>query len=419
MVRTIGRLKPLAVSRAKRPGLHPDGGGLYLQITKAGVRSWLFRFMLNGKARAMGLGPFPDISLSEARASALECRRLRREGIDPIEAQKARKAAAKLDAAKALTFRQCADAYISSHKAGWRNAKHRAQWPSTLEAYAYPEFGNLPVQQVNTGLVMQVLEPIWTSKPETASRVRGRIEAVLDWAAARGYRQGDNSARWRGHLENLLPKRAKVRKVRHHPALPYADLPAFMADLRSREGVAAKALEFTILTAARTSEVVGARPGELDRDVKTWTVPEGRIKGEKEHRVPLSAPAGAIAKEMLKLERSEFLFPGGKAKKPLSENAMLALLERMGRDDITVHGFRSTFRDWAAEMTNYPREVAEMALAHVVEDKVEGAYRRGDLFEKRRRLMEAWASYCAKPVKSGKVVPIRGAADSRGPGRLP
>jgi integrase len=402
----MGRLNPLAVSRAKRPGLHPDGGGLYLQITRAGVKSWLFRFMLNKKARAMGLGALVAVSLADARGQATACRRQLQEGIDPIEARKTRKAAAQLEAAKALTFRQCAEAYISSHKAGWRNAKHRAQWPSTLESYAYPEFRSLPVQQVDTALVLKVLEPIWTTKPETASRVRGRIESILDWATARGHRRGENPARWRGHLENLLPKRAKIRRVRHHPALPYAEIPAFMADLRAREGVAAKALEFTILTAARTSEIVGARPGELDRDVTAWTVPEGRIKGGKEHRVPLSVPAAAIASEMLQLG-GEFIFPGGKARKPLSNNAMLALLERMGRDDITVHGFRSTFRDWAAEMTNYPREVAEMALAHVVEDKVEGAYRRGDLFEKRRRLMEEWARYCATPAKGGKVVPIR------------
>jgi integrase len=406
MVRTIGRLNPLAVSRAKRPGLYPDGGGLYLQITKAGAKSWLFRFMLNGRARAMGLGALADVSLADARGQATKCRRQLQDGIDPIEARKAQKAAAKLEAAKAMTFRQAGEVCIAARKAGWKNAKHTDQWTNTLEAYAYPVLGGLPVQQVDTGSVMKVLEPIWAHKPETASRVRGRIETILDWATARGHCQGENPARWKGHLENLLPKRTKIRKVKHYPALPYQEVPAFMADLRTREGVAAKALEFTILTAARTSEVTGARPGELDQDVTTWTVPEGRIKGEKEHRVPLSAPASAIATEILKLG-GEFLFPGGKAKKPLSNNAMLALLERMGRDDITVHGFRSTFRDWAAEQTAFPNEVAEMALAHVVEDKVEGAYRRGDLFEKRRRLMDTWAQYCATPVKSEGVVPIR------------
>ena len=241
--------------------------------------------------------------------------------------------------------------------------------------------------------------------------MRGRVEVILDWAATRGYRRGENPARWKGHLENLLPKHSKVRKVKLHPALPYQEIGTFMAALGAEEGIAARALEFTILTAARTSEVTGARPGELDGEAVIWTVPEGRTKGEKEHRVPLSASASAIAKHMLKLDGTEFIFPGGRAKKPLSENAMLALLERMGHNDITVHGFRSTFRDWAAEQTNYSREVAETALAHVVEDKVEGAYRRGDLFEKRHRLMDEWARFCATPVKGGEVVPIRGVSE--------
>jgi integrase len=410
MARTIGRLKSLAVARARQPGLHPDGGGLYLQITKPGVKSWLFRFMLNGRARAMGLGPLGVVSLAEARSQAVVCRRQLQEGVDPIEARRAHRTAAQLEVTNAITFQQCAEAFVAAHKPGWRNAKHADQWTNTLKAHAYPVFGALPVQQVDVALIMRVLEPIWTVKTETASRVRGRVEAILDWAATRGYRGGENPARWKGHLENLLPKRAKVRRVKHHPALPYHDIPDFMAELRGREGVAAKALEFTILTAARTSEIAGATPSELDRDVKVWTVPEGRIKGEKEHRVPLSAPASAIAKEMLKFG-GNFLFPGGKPKKPLSNNGMLALLERMGRDNITVHGFRSTFRDWASEMTNYPREVAEMALAHVVEDKVEGAYRRGDLFEKRRQLMDEWARYCAMPLAVGEVVPIRSAKE--------
>ena len=411
MARIIGRLNPLAVTRAKRPGLHPDGGGLYLQITKPGVKSWLFRFMLNGKARAMGLGPLADVSLVHARGLAGACRRQLLEGVDPIEARRAQRTAAQLEMLKAVTFQQCAEAYIAAHKPGWRSAKHAEQWPNTLKAYAYPVFGALPVQQIDVALVMRMLEPIWTAKTETASRVRGRVEAILDWAATRGYRRGENPARWKGHLENLLPKRSKVSKVKHHPALSYREIGTFMAALQAREGIAARALEFVILTASRTSEVTGARRGELDNEAKIWTVPEGRTKGEKEHRVPLSAPASAIAKSMLKFDGTEFIFPGGRAKKPLSENAMSALLERMGRDDITVHGFRSTFRDWAAEQTNYPREVAEMALAHEVEDKVEGAYRRGDLFEKRCRLMDEWARFCSTPVKSGKILPIRGVSE--------
>jgi integrase len=407
MLGTIGKLNALAVARAQRPGLYPDGGGLYLQITKAGVKSWLLRFMLRGQARAMGLGPLIDVSLADARKQASACRRLLLDGIDPIDARKAHRTVAQLEAAKAMTFRQCAEGYIAAHKPGWRNTKHADQWTNTLATYAYPIFGRLPVQQIDVALVMKVLEPIWTAKTETASRVRGRVEAVLDWATTRGHRRGENPARWKGHLENLLPRRSKVQKVKHHPALAYQEIGAFMATLRAQEGIAARALEFTILTAARTGEVTGARRDELDRDATTWTVPGGRIKGGKEHRVPLSEPATAIAKSILKMEGSQFIFPGGRAKKPLSENAMLALLERMGRGEITVHGFRSTFRDWAAEQTNYPREVAEMALAHVVEDKVEGAYRRGDIFEKRRRLMDEWARYCASPTYIATVVPIR------------
>jgi integrase len=359
----------------------------------------------------MGLGPLGVVTLAQARGQAVACRGQLHEGVDPIEARRARRTAAQLEVANAITFQQCAEAFVAAHKPGWRNAKHADQWTNTLKAYAYPIFGALPVQQIDVAVIMRVLEPIWTVKTETASRVRGRVEAILDWAATRGYRGGENPARWKGHLENLLPKRSKVRKVKHHPALPYREIGAFMATLRAQEGIAARALEFTILTATRTSEVTGARRSELDGEVEIWTVPEGRIKGEKEHRVPLSEPASTVAKRMLTVDGTEFIFPGGKAGKPLSENAMLALLERMGRDNITVHGFRSTFRDWAAEQTNYPREVAEMALAHVVEDKVEGAYRRGDLFEKRRRLMDEWGRFCASPAEMGKVVPIREASE--------
>jgi integrase len=306
-----------------------------------------------------------------------------------------------------MTFKACAEAYIDAHRAGWRNAKHADQWANTLATYAYPIFGAVPVQAVDVGLIMKVLEPIWTTKTETASRVRGRIESVLDWAKARGYRRGDNPARWRGHLDNLLARQSKIQKVQHHAALPYGQIGTFVVNLRKQEGIAARALEFTILTAARTGETIGARREEINDDATVWTVPAKRMKVDThEHRVPLSPAASAIAKHILQSHKGEFLFPGGKAKKPLSNMAMAAVLDRMGRDDITVHGFRSTFRDWAAEMTSFPREVAEMALAHVVDDKVEAAYRRGDLFEKRRRLMEAWATYCAKRAAGGKVVPI-------------
>ena len=285
------------------------------------------------------------------------------------------------------------------------NPKHRAQWPSTLERYAYPVFGDLPVASIDTALVTNAIEPIWTQKPETASRVRGRIEAVLDWATAREYRQGENPARWRGHLDKLLPARARVRKVKHHAALPYDGLPDFMAALRAQDGIAAQALQFLILTAARTAEVIGARACEIQG--KTWTVPAERMKGERQHRVPLQTAALAIVEAMSYEHDGEFVFPGGRRGKPLSQMALAMTLRRMGRSDLTVHGFRSTFRDWAAERTGFPREAAEAALAHVIPDKVEAAYRRGDLFERRRQLMQAWDRYCASGAIGPAAIELR------------
>ena len=310
----------------------------------------------------------------------------------------------RLNAAKAMTFRDCAARYIASHRAGWRNPKHAAQWEATLATYAGPVMGGLSVQAIDTALVLKVLEPIWTTKPETAGRVRGRIESVLDWAKVRGYRAGENPARWRGHLDKLLPARSKVRRVEHHAALPYAELPGFLMSLRDQEGIAARALEFAIVTAARTGEVIGARWSEIDLLEKIWTVPPGRMKAGKEHRVPLSARALAILEEMQPHRHAEdsFVFPGAKLGRPLSNMAFLMLLRRMGRDDLTAHGFRSSFRDWAAERTNFPSEVAEMALAHMVGSKVEAAYRRGDLFEKRSRLMAAWATFCNEPEQKAQ-----------------
>jgi integrase len=411
LARAVGRLSAVALPKLKT-GMHADGGGLYLQVTKGGARTWVFRFMLHGRAREMGLGPLHIVSLSEAREKARGCRKLRHEGIDPIEARNAKHAEERLAAATALTFKECAERYIEAHRAGWKNSKHAKQWPSTLEAYVYPVFGALFVQAIDVGLVMKVLEPIWRTKPETASRVRGRIESVLDWATVRGYRKGDNPARWRGHLDKLLPARAKVRKVEHHAALPYADVGHFVAGLREQEGIASRALEFLILTATRTGEVIGARWDEFDLDEKLWTVPGVRMKAGKEHRVPLSARALAVIDEMRaeRVNDHEFVFPGGRPRKPLSNMAMLKVLERMGRGDLTAHGFRSSFRDWAAERTGFPHEVAEMALAHAVSDKVEAAYRRGDLFQKRRQLMEAWAKHCEARKGSGEVVnlPLEG-----------
>jgi integrase len=390
--------------------MYPDGGGLYLQVTSAGAKSWIYRFSLRGKSREMGLGSLTTISLADARLKASECWRQRHEGIDPIEARKALRESAILDAAKAITFEEAAAKYISSHRAGWQNPKHAAQWESTLATYVEPVFGALSVQAVNTSLVIKVLEPIWATKPETAGRVRGRIEAVLDWAKVRGFRTGENPARWRGHLDHLLPARSKIRRVKHHAALPYAELPAFMNELRQQDGTAARALEFTILTAARTGETIGAVHVEFDVAKKLWSVPAQRMKARREHRIPLSPRALAILNDARSCRSPdcEYVFPGGKWRKPLSNMAMTEVLRRMDRGGVTVHGFRSTFRDWAAERTNFPNEVVEMALAHAVSDKVEAAYRRGDLFEKRQRLMSDWARYCCSGKHAGgDVVPIR------------
>lgn len=395
MARPEKRLSARTVETIKKPGLHADGAGLYLHVSKSGARSWIFRWKRDGRLRDMGLGPLNTISLAEARDKALACRKLKYDGRDPIEERQAQRQAAKLETAKAMTFKDCAKAYIAAQRAGWKNPKHAAQWPATLETYVYPILGGLPVQAVDVGLVMKAVEPIWTSKPETASRVRGRIESVLDWAAARGYRQGENPARWRGHLENLLPKKSKVRRVEHHAALPYAELAGFMVELREQEGVGARALEFAILTAARTGEVIGATWAEIDLEGRLWTISAERMKAGREHRVPLSEPAVAILRTMAGVRTGKYVFPGGRADRPLSNMSMLMLLRRMRRDELTVHGFRSAFSDWCAEQTTFPSEVREMALAHVVGDKVEAAYRRGDLFEKRRNLAEAWANFCA------------------------
>jgi integrase len=415
MAQTVGKLTALKVARDLPPGMYADGAGLYLQVTAASSKSWIYRFWSRGKGREMGLGSLAAVSLSEARIKAGECRRLRQEGIDPIEARKAHREQAVLDTAKTVTFKEAAATYIASHRAGWRNAKHAAQWTSTLTTYADPFVGALSIQAIDTALVLKVLEPIWKTKPETASRVRGRIEAILDWAKVRGLRQGENPARWRGHLNHLLPATSKVRRVTHHAALPYAELPDFISQLRAQDGVAARALEFTILTAARTGETIGAAWSEVNLSDKVWTVPADRMKAVREHRVPLSARALAILSGPEGAHHSSrgFVFPGGKAAKPLSNMAMTEVLRRLACGDITVHGFRSTFRDWAAERTSFPNEVVEMALAHAVGDKVEAAYRRGDLFEKRRRLMAEWARFCSAPKTAArdKIIPMRGSRE--------
>jgi integrase len=401
-MRDSKRLTALSVARMNKPGRYGDGHGLWLQVSPAGTKSWLFRYQREGRARQMGLGPVHTISLAEARIRATECRKLLLEGIDPIDRRHSQRAEARVEASRGLLFKDCAERYVAAHEAGWKNKVHRAQWRSTLAVYCYPVLGDLPAAAIDTALVLKVLEPIWTAKPETAGRVRGRIEAILDWATARSYRRGENPARWRGHLDKLLPAPKKLTRVKHHPALPYRNLPAFVADLQERVGVSARALEFAIFTAARTSEVIGACWSEINLRDRIWMVPPERMKAGREHRVPLSDRATALLEVLPR--NGEYLFIGGRAGKPLSNMALLETLRRMGRHDLTVHGFRSTFRDWAAETTAYPNEVVEMALAHAIESKVEAAYRRGDLFEKRRRLMDDWAEYCASAEGASRVL---------------
>jgi integrase len=409
-----GKLSAVEVAKAKGPAVLHDGGGLYLRVSATSTKSWVFRFQLDGKRRDMGLGPFPDISLAEARLKASAHRRQRHEGIDPLDAKAAQRQALRISVAKGRTFRECAVEFIEKNRAGWRNAKHRQQWENTLATYVYPTLGDLPVSAIDAGLVVQVLDSIWTEKPETASRVRGRIEAVLDAATVRGFRQGPNPAQWKGNLAHVLPAPAKVRKVAHHAALPFDEMPVFLEALQGRNGMAARALEFTALTAARTGEALGARWGEIDLGAKVWTVPAARMKAGREHRVPLSDAALAVLGNVQplgllrdgKADPGAPVFPGPRRALPMSNMTMLMLLRRMKRDDLTAHGFRSSFSDWAAERTAYPREVVEMALAHAIENKVEAAYRRGDLFEKRRQLMEAWARFCTAPETTAQVVPL-------------
>jgi integrase len=413
MART-GKLSAVEVTKAQGPAVLHDGGGLYLRVSAAGAKSWVFRFQLDGKRRDMGLGPYPDISLAEARAKATAHRKQRHEGVDPIEAKETERRAQRVSAAKGRTFREIAEEFITRNKAGWRNEKHRQQWHNTLATYVYPALGELPVSAIDAGLVVQVLDPIWVEKPETAGRVRGRIEAVLDAATVRGFRQGPNPAQWKGNLAHILPARARMRKVAHHAALPFDDVSEFVAALRGREGMAARALEFAILTAARTGEVLGVSWGEIDLTAKVWTVPADRMKANREHRVPLSDLALAVLEKvrplvLMKDEKPDPgapVFPGPRRALPMSNMTMLMLLRRMKRDDLTAHGFRSTFSDWAAERTAYPREVVEMALAHTIENRVEAAYRRGDLFDKRRRLMMDWARFCEGSA-AGEVVQLR------------
>jgi integrase len=406
MARTINRISATKLAALKAPGYYADGGCLYHRIAPGGSRGWIFRYAMHGQTHDMGMGPYPEVSLAAARKRAFEYRQSLAEGVDPLAKRNAKRAAARVEDARTINFDDCAKAYIEAHVDGWRNAKHRAQWASSLKTYVSPVFGHLPVRAIDTGLVMRVLEPMWASKAETANRLRGRIEAVLSWAHVRGYRLGDNPARWRGHLDHLLPAKAKVRKVEHHAALPYAEVGKFVVTLDRQEGVAASALKFLVLTAARMGEALGASWHEISFDTRTWTIPAGRMKGGREHRVPLSDAAVAVLRNMQAIRRGDYVFPGGREGKPLSQTSLLNLLHAT-RSEVTAHGFRSTFRDWAAERTNYENHVVEQALAHAIGNAVEAAYRRGDLFDKRRRLMDDWAEFCATPSAApSSVVPI-------------
>ena len=397
MARGLHRLSAVSVATRKKPGYYADGGCLYLRVAPGGSKGWIFRFARRGKTRDAGLGSYPAVSLVKAREESERFRRLVAAGVDPIEARHEERQAAQTSSEKATTFEQCAKAFIASHEVGWRNAKHTEQWKSTLKTYCYPSIGPLPVEAIGTDHVVKILEPIWASKPETASRVRQRVERVLSWAKVLGYREGENPAQWRGHLDHLLPAKGKVRSVRHHPALPYLEMGTLMEKLREESSISGRALEFLILTASRTGEALGARWSEVDLGERMWVVPAKRMKAGKSHRVPLSSRVLAILRAMSAIRQNEFIFPGNKPGRPLSHTALLILLRRMGYAHVTAHGFRSSFRDWAAECTSFSREVAEMALAHAVPDAVEAAYRRGDLLQKRRKLMEEWASYCARP----------------------
>jgi integrase len=411
MGRGIGRLSGADLRRSK-PGMKCDGGGLWLQTTAAKDggwnRSWVFRFTLNGVTRHAGLGSLITVSLKDARERARQFRLLVLDGIDPIAHRDAERATRIAAQAKTMSFEQAALAYISAHRSTWRNEEHAQQWPASLRRYAFPVLGKIDVAKIDTPLIVRSLEKIWQPKQVTASRLRGRIESILDWATVSGFRSGDNPARWSGHLEHLLAAPGK-RRIEHHAALPWREVPAFMQRLREIKTVAARALEFAILTAARAGEVRGAVWSEIGADLAVWSVPAARMKAGKEHRVPLSARCVEILREMaaLRTDDTAIVFAGRDGQSKFGESIFRHLLNTLDRTDITVHGFRSSFRDWCGESTNYPREIAEAALAHISGDATERAYRRGDALDKRRQLMEAWARFCAEPAAvSGEVISI-------------
>ena len=407
------RLSAKAVEKQRRAGHFHDGGGLYLQVTRARAKSWVFRYTRHGRAHELGLGSLKGVPLAKARKLAQDAHELLAEGIDPIEHRRAKLAAEAANKAKSVTFRHCAKSYVEAHSPSWRNKKHTAQWSSTLETYAYPVIGDRPVSQVTTDDVLTILSPLWVEKNETAKRLQQRIASVLDWARVRNYRTGHNPAQWRGHLDKLLAKPSRVKQVRHHPSMPHADLPAFMAELAALPGTAATALRFAVLTAARSGEVLGAKWEEIDLPGKTWLIPAERMKARKAHRVPLSDTAVALLDALPRVEGNDYVFPS-RGERPLSSMAMLETMRRLGfspggqRGPYVVHGMRSSFRTWCSEKTSFPRELAEQALGHVVGDAVERAYQRSDLLDRRRKLMTDWSRYLER--KPGKVVKMGGAA---------
>jgi integrase len=412
MPKSHHRLTAAKLRHLKAPGLHADGLGLYLQIRGPNARSWIFRYRRGGKLRDFGLGSaMPGaLSLKDARELATKARRRLADGVDPIDHREAEKAKAVLESGRAVTFKQAADIYVEAKAPGWRNEKHAAQWRTTLEQYAMPVLGKLPVAGINTDDVLRVLEPIWKKRPETASRLRGRIEAILAAETAKGRRHGPNPAAWRGHLETMLAPKSKVKPVKHFAALAYTRVPELMQKLRERADTGALALQWVMLTVCRSNEALGARPEEVDLEKAVWTIPGERTKTHRPHRVALSPAALAIYKTARKFNKGPYLFAGRKADKPLSNMAMTMTLRRLGYGDSTVHGTtRSGFRDWCAERTNYPRELAEKALAHVVGNETEEAYQRSDLLERRRPLMQAWAKFSTGPAEKerGKVLPLR------------
>lgn len=389
-------LTALKIRQNLKPGMYGDGLGLYLKVRDGNSKSWIFRYRIGGKLRDMGLGPFHTVSLAEAREQAEVCRAMRLKGLDPLEERLKEQQAKTVAAAEAITFEKCAETYIATHKDGWKNSKHADQWTTTLQTYVYPIFKDRPVAAIDDDLVLKVLQPIWKEKTETASRIRGRIERILDWARVKKYRTGDNPARWKGHLDHFLARRSRVATVVHHAALPIDETPGFIQTLQREETIVARALEFCILNATRTNETMGMRWSEYDEKAQLWNVPGVRMKAGRDHRIPLAPRSLSILAEMQDIRTSDFVFPGGIKERPLSSMAFLMLLRRLERQDITAHGFRSTFRDWAAERTDFPSEVVEMALAHTISNKVEAAYRRGDLLDKRRQLAEAWAAFCGE-----------------------